>query len=304
MLVNILNEFLSYISNERNYSPKTVASYRHDLTEWVNFLEAQHKLTPSSRPNDPVYLRVFLRQKSEKKLSNRSLARFVSSLSSFQKYISSKSKLREYVFDLPRMKFDRKLPDFLTQSDAGSLFDGRVSDDSAGKFQILRDYTLIAILYATGIRREEASSIKLDDLDLPSGTMSVLGKRNKIRMVPIGESTLEDLKQYLELRAYFANEKDSKARELFLNRSGQRLSVRSIDRIVKKFGRSKGIDMTPHKLRHSFATHLLENGADLMLIKEVLGHSSLSTTQQYTHVTAEVMKKVYKKSHPRSGSSK
>ncbi|MEW5995544.1 MAG: tyrosine-type recombinase/integrase, partial [Candidatus Zixiibacteriota bacterium] len=132
--------------------------------------------------------------------------------------------------------------------------------------------------------------------------ITVTGKGNKVRVVPIGEQTVSDVRRYLKLRREFLTQKGGSTSSLFVNRSGKPLGVRSIDRIVKKYGRSAGLELTPHTLRHSFATHLLENGADLMLIKEILGHSSLSTTQKYTHITAEVMKKVYQNAHPRSGS--
>jgi site-specific recombinase XerD len=130
----------------------------------------------------------------------------------------------------------------------------------------------------------------------------VLGKGNKVRTVPLGDRTQQDLSDYLESRSSYAAQKESQSDGLLLNRFGGALGVRSIDRLVKKFGLAEGVELTPHTLRHSFATHLLENGADLLLIKEILGHSSLSTTQKYTHVTAETMKKVYHKAHPRSGS--
>jgi site-specific recombinase XerD len=134
------------------------------------------------------------------------------------------------------------------------------------------------------------------------GLIRVIGKGNKERVVPVGDATMVDLKAYLARRQEFVESRGVAVTSLFLNRQGGRLSVRSVDRLVKKFGRGEGLDFTPHALRHSFATHLLENGADLMLIKEILGHASLSTTQKYTHVTAETLKRVYRTAHPRSGS--
>jgi site-specific recombinase XerD len=134
------------------------------------------------------------------------------------------------------------------------------------------------------------------------GLMRVIGKGNKERVVPIGETTLADLKAYLIRRQEFVGEKQVGGASLFLNLQGGPLSVRSVDRLVRKFGHGEGLDFTPHTLRHSFATHLMENGADMMLIKEILGHASLSTTQKYTHVTAETLKKAYQTAHPRSGS--
>jgi site-specific recombinase XerD len=204
------------------------------------------------------------------------------------------------------MKFSAAIPDFVTQKEAAGLMNHADAGAHKTAFFFRRDFVMIALLYATGVRREELSGIQLVDIDLKTGLITVVGKGNKVRVVPIGEATLQDLTQYLAARTEFlsglgAGSKPPAAKALFLNKHGKPLSVRSVDRIVKKFGRSAGVNLTPHMLRHSFATHMLENGADLMLIKEVLGHSSLSTTQKYTHVTAEAMKKVYNVAHPRSG---
>ena len=304
MLRKGLENFLGHIASERNYSAKTVEAYRRDLERWVTYLEKQYEELPGTERNDPLLLRVFLRERSDASVSNRSLARFLASLSSFQKFLSQQRRYKEYIFKLPRMKYSSSLPEFLSQGDADKLLN-QVTPPAAGKgYLYLRDYLIIALLYATGMRREELANVKLSDIDLSTGIVTVYGKGNKIRQVPMGETTLEDLKRYLPLRRKLTEDKGTATQNLVLNRDGLPLSVRSIDRLVRKFGRLGGLDFTPHTLRHSFATHLLENGADLLLIKEILGHSSLSTTQKYTHVTAEAMKKVYKTAHPRSGSNK
>ena len=181
------------------------------------------------------------------------------------------------------------------------MLDLVTTEKNTKSYFYMRDFLIVALLYATGIRREELKNIRLSDIDRRHGTITVTGKGNKVRLVPLGEETLKDLNHYMKKRDNFISEKQSESDSLFLNKFGNTLSARSVDRLVKKFGRSKGLDFTPHTLRHSFATHLLENGADLMLIKEILGHASLSTTQKYTHVTAETMKKAYKNAHPRSG---
>jgi len=152
------------------------------------------------------------------------------------------------------------------------------------------------------VRREELAAVKLADIDMRQGMIRVIGKGNKERVVPVGEATMVDLKAYLARRQEFVESRGVSVTALFLNKQGGRLSGRSVDRLVKKFGQGEGLNFTPHALRHSFATHLLENGADLVLIKEILGHASLSTTQKYTHVTAETLKRVYQTAHPRSGS--
>lgn len=304
MLRKGLENFLTTISAEKNYSAKTVEAYQRDLDRWVSFLDEKYRELPGTVRNDPLLLRVFLRQRSDENVSNRSLARFLASLSSFQKYLSPHRRYKEYIFKLPKMKYAAALPDFLSQAEASRLLNPAVPQAGNKGYFYLRDYLIIALLYATGMRREELANIKLGDIDLNTGMMTVIGKGNKIRQVPMGETTLDDLKRYLPLRRQLVQTKGTTTRNLVLNRDGLPLSVRSIDRLVKKFGRAGGLDFTPHTLRHSFATHLLENGADLMLIKEILGHASLSTTQKYTHVTAEAMKKVYKTAHPRSGSNK
>jgi len=304
MLQKALNDFLLFLEQQRHRSVNTLAAYRRDLRPWVEFIERQYRDMPGSPKNDPLFLRIYLRQKTEKKISNRSLARFLSSLSSFQKYLSSRAKYKAYLFKIPRVKFSTALPRFIPQPEAIRLLEHNNAREDKKSFFYWRDFLMIALFYVTGIRREELARIKLADFDKKRGLLTVVGKGNKERLVPVGEKTIEDLYTYLPLREEFAQSKSSPAPQLFLNRSGGALSVRSINRLVNKFARHEGVSFTPHTLRHSFATHLLENGADLILIKEILGHSSLSTTQKYTHVTAEVMKKAYQKAHPRSGTKK
>jgi integrase/recombinase XerC len=205
------------------------------------------------------------------------------------------------LFKIPRIKFSEPLPKFIPQKEAMNLFDIKVDPDKQTKHEIWRDYLVVALFYVTGLRREELAGIKLADIDLNRGLITVIGKRNKERVVPVGETTIRDLKDLLKIREEYVTARNSQSSCLFLNKYGKSLSVRSVDRLVMKYSKRLGTSFTPHTLRHSFATHLMENGADLMLIKEILGHASLSTTQKYTHVTAETMKKVYQKAHPRSG---
>jgi integrase/recombinase XerD len=302
MLTIALREYLESLTTERGLSPNTVAAYQRDLKPWVMHLENQWALTPSAKRNDPVLLRVFIRRRLEQNISNRSLARFLSAVSGFQKYLQRHGWPDDVIFRLPRMKTPRRIPGFISQADARRLIDPATPADSTrNRFLCWRDYTIVALLYATGIRREELARLHLPDIDRSRGLISVLGKGNKRREVPVGTEAMRDLDRYLDERHQFLSTRTTPTPAVFLNRDGQQLSQRSINRIVRAFAARAGLDVTPHALRHSFATHLLENGASLMLIKEILGHASLTTTQKYTHVTAETMKQVFNAAHPRSG---
>lgn len=301
MLKKALTAFLKDLADSKGRAAKTIEAYRRDLEPWVTYLEKQHAALPNSPKNDPLFLRIYLRERGEAGVSNRSLARFLSALSSFQKFQSFRRDTKAYQFKIPRIKFGSRLPDFIPQADAARLFEHGNAREDKKSYLYWRDYLMIALLYVTGMRREELANIELSDIDMRQGLIRVVGKGNKERVVPVGDATLSDLSDYLQKRAQFATETEHDSPALFLSRNGDPLSVRSINRRVKLFGQGEGIEFTPHTLRHSFATHLMENGADLMLIKEILGHASLSTTQKYTHVTAETMKKVYLNAHPRSG---
>lgn len=301
MIKKTLEKYQQFLIREKRYSSHTIAAYMRDLKPWAEYLDETYEKFPSSKKNDPLYLRMYLQKRSEKGVSNRSLARFLSALSGFQKFMINNLRDKSAVFKLPKMKFSSKIPDFIPAKDIPRLFDPDKAVSEKDKYQFVRDFTIISVLYASGMRREELGNIRINDIDRNLKTVTVTGKGNKVRVVPLGDITYSDIEHYLTIRNSHFSDKNINSPYLFLNRSGQPLTVRSVNRIVKKYALKEGMDFSPHTLRHSFATHLLENGADLMLIKEILGHSSLATTQKYTHVTAEAMKKVYNKSHPRSG---
>ena len=304
MFEKALSDFFDHLANTKGRAEKTVGAYRRDLQPWVKFISEKHREFPSSPLNDPLYLRLYLQRRSEAGVSSRSLARFLSALSSFQTFLIERGGQDKYLFQLPRMKFRQTLPRFLSQKDAIAITEHDNVCSDKNSYPYWRDFIAVALLYATGIRREELAGVKIGDIQMDRELMTVTGKGNKTRMVPLGQATARDVAKYIQKRLLFAESKNTSDDTLLLNRFGQGLGIRSINRIVKKFARSAGVDITPHGLRHSCATHLLENGADLMLIKEILGHASLSTTQKYTHVTAETMKAAYQKAHPRSGSNK
>lgn len=304
MLQKTLEKFLAELSTARGRSPHTVEAYRRDLAPWVVFLAEQSKVQPTTPANDPLFLRMYLRQRSESGSSNRSLARFLSALSSFQKFLAVQSGGAAHIFRLPKIKFAGRLPAFVSQADAARLFEDDAPVEPDERFAWWRDYVMVGLLYVSGIRRAELVSLTLPQLDFSRGLVTVIGKGNKQRVVPVGATTVEEVRRYLALRRELLDSRKESTERVFLNQRGRALSVRSVDRLVKQFARKRGLTFTPHTLRHSFATHMLENGADLVLIKEILGHSSLSTTQKYTHVTAEAMKAAYRKAHPRSGFEK
>ncbi len=304
MLRKALAAYEKYLAENRRRGARTIEAYHRDLAPFVAFLEKQFAEHPTMTPNDPLILRMYLHQRVQEKVGNRSLARFLSALSGFQKYLANDKAAQKYLFELPKIKFSKRLPSFLSQKDAMMLLDDAKMQPRQDRYAFWRDYLMVALLYVTGIRREELAGIKLSDIDLGRGLITVIGKGNKERVVPVGEQTASDISEYLKVRKDHVETTGAKANVLLLNRRGGALTVRSVDRLVKKFGKAQGLNFTPHTLRHTFATHLLENGADLLLIKEILGHASLSTTQKYTHVTIESMKKAYQTAHPRSGSKK
>jgi site-specific recombinase XerD len=304
MLQKALLRFLKELAESRRRSARTIDAYRRDLQPWVQFLEKKYSELPGSPKNDQLFLRLYLHERSEQGAGNRTLSRFLSALSGFQKFLTANRELEQYVFKLPRIKFSGRLPEFVPQTEAVRLFEHGNSIEDKTAYGYWRDYITVALLYVTGLRREEIANVRISDIDLQRGLLTTIGKGNKQRVVPVGEQTLQELKEYLEKRHDFVRRTESPSTHLLLNKSGNPLSVRSIDRLVRSFGKAEGMELTPHMLRHSFATHLLENGADLIFIKEVLGHASLSTTQKYTHVTAEAMKKVYQTAHPRSGTKR
>lgn len=297
-----LDRFLIYLRDECRRSQKTIEAYERDLKPWLEFLQSKWQQLPNNSKNDPLYLRLYLRSRTESKISNRSLSRFIAALSTFQKWWATHYKSTDaHLFTLPKLKYGARLPSFVSQLETASLFDASKLQTGKATYQHMRDYTMLSLLYGSGLRREELRNLTLARVDLPRGLISTVGKGNKERVVPMGETVKAELQRYLTIRARHCDQTNSKSAQLFLNTAGKPLSVRSIDRRIRNFGTKRGVDLTPHALRHSFATHMLENGADLLLIKEILGHASLGTTQKYTHVTVERMKNVYRKAHPRSG---
>jgi len=282
-----LDKFFSYLEIERNYSRHTLINYKIDLTEFFGFI----KETPIEKV-EYFTLRKFLAQLRDKEHKPRTLARKLSSLRSFFKFLQREGHIKNNPATLLMTpKLDKKLPAFLTEEDMGRLIEAPSNETDFGR----RDRAILEVLYSTGIRVSELVGLDVDDVDFIGNSIKVMGKGKKERLAPIGEQALKTIQNYLDKR-----EKSSPA--LFLNKNGTRLSAKGVCDITHKYilRISSQQRISPHVFRHSFATHLLNRGADLRSVQELLGHVNLSTTQIYTHITMDKLKGIYAKSHPRA----
>ena len=293
----LLDKYLFYLKMERNYSAHTINAYATDLNQFFEFLEDRNRF--SAKQINKTVLRSFLGYLKNNGISATSINRKIASLRSFFKFLKQQGIINQnpvaHIFSL---KTEQKLPPNVSFQQILSILE--LPDDST--FIGSRDRTMLEILYGTGIRLSELANLELNDIDFNSALIKVKGKGAKERIIPIGQAAIDSLGNYLTYRKTLIEMKKSDCRHLFLNKFGSKLSNRKIhDRIKKYLMQIVGAGKThPHVLRHSFATHLLDEGADLLAVKELLGHTSLSTTQIYTHVSAEHLKKVYKQAHPRA----
>ncbi len=285
----LLANFLFYLKNLKNSSNHTVRAYRRDILDFIDFLKRNGLDFDTVSRDD---LRKFLFELKEKNLSRKSIARKISGIRSFFKFLTKEGYVKRNPFlmvELPRV--EKKLPTFLTEEEMVKLINAPDSKTLLG----LRDKLIILFLYSTGVRVSELISIKVSHLDLKKGEVKVFGKGKKERIVFLPDQLILLLKEYLKRRRR-ANG------YLFLNRNGKPLTDRGIRLVIKKYSKKvvPNKNVTPHTLRHTFATHLLTGGADLRSVQELLGHSKLSTTQIYTHLTRENLKRIYENFHPHS----
>jgi len=285
-----VSAFLNYLKNERNFSPHTISNYARDINFLMGFLK--------DRGADRLAAREYLLQLEKKKYSRRSIARKLSAARSLFRYLMREKKVKANPFqNLMTPKLPKKLPNFLYPEEIKELFNAADPSTPLGK----RDMAVLELIYGTGMRVVEISRMNLNDLDRDEGEIRVFGKGAKERIVLFGSHADKALKAYLE-EGRSALLHGAKTNAFFVGRRGSRLTPRHIERIIRFYAKKAGIQkkVTPHTLRHSFATHLLEGGADLRMVQELLGHVSLSTTQVYTHITKERLKKVYDEAHPRA----
>lgn len=296
MIKDKISSFLDYLKNERNFSQHTYGSYALDLKQLDSFLDERKMSDISSFTRTDA--RAFLVKLEEEGLSRKSVARKISCYRSFYSYLI-KSKLIKvnHWAGISLPKITKKLPNFLYPEEIDLLLGIPDLKSPSG----LRDKAILEVLYASGMRVSELVKLNISDVDKDDGEILVSGKGSKERIVLIGGPAMDALKDYLKYgRSKLV--KSTSNRAIFLGRFGTRITSRSVERIIQKHIKKAGIDkkISPHSLRHSFATHMLERGADLRTVQELLGHASLSTTQIYTHVTKERLKTVYDGAHPRA----
>jgi integrase/recombinase XerC len=282
-----IDEFLKYLEIERAASPHTLRAYRKDLKEFFGFIQA------GPEDIEITDVRGFIAEQIKKGLTKTTAGRRLATIRSFFKFLYREGYKNTNPAKLvSNPKLPKLLPRFLSVDDAFSL----VEKPEGTGFIPARDRAILELLYSSGLRVSELSTLNIDDINTREGLLKVKGKGRKERMVPVGSKAIDAIKSYMVERIALK----SKDRSLFLNRVGRRLTDRGVRRIVVKYARMVGISgkIGPHSLRHTFATHLLQGGADLRVIQELLGHSSLSTTQKYTHLDITHLMDVYDKAHP------
>ncbi|MBF0737578.1 site-specific tyrosine recombinase XerD [Staphylococcus arlettae] len=292
----IKDEYLKFIQLEKGLSSNTIGAYRRDLNKYITYLQ-DHKITHIDFV-DRQTLQQCLGFLHDEGASTKSLARFISTVRSFHQFaLREKYAAKDPTVLIETPKYDRKLPDVLAVDEILRLLDAPDLSKNNG----YRDRTILELLYATGMRVTELIDLEVENVNLIMGFVKVFGKGGKERIVPLGDTVIGYLSTYLEtVRPQLLKTTVTKA--LFLNLHGKPLSRQGIWKMIKQNGIKANINktLTPHTMRHSFATHLLENGADLRAVQEMLGHSDISTTQLYTHVSKSQIRKMYNEFHPRA----
>lgn len=295
----LVRSFLEYLEIEKNYSSHTIESYRTDLNALQQYARTEEVQSPQDI--DKYVIRGFLAHLFDAGFSKTSIARKIASVRSFFKFLKRRNLVDSNpVLNIRTPKLDKKLPSFLDESATQRLLDLPDRKTAVG----LRDAAILEVFYGTGIRLSELINLNVGDIDGYAHSLKVTGKGRKQRIIPIGDKAVRAVDEYLKkrIRKPLLSGGDGDAEPVFLTDGGKRMYPQIVGDIVKRYMvRATELDKkSPHVLRHTFATHLLNRGADLKAVKELLGHESLSTTQIYTHVTTERLKKVYRQSHPKA----
>jgi len=287
--------FLNYLSVERNLAKNTLIAYKRDLECFMDYLDLGHITTLSKTNKDDITS--FMFSQKDKGLNASSISRRLAAIKVFYRFLVRERILNADPTSLMESpKLWKKIPNVLTLNEINSLL---IQPDTKDK-QGIRDRAILETMYATGMRVSEAADLKLEDVNLDVGFLRCLGKGSKERIIPLGKKAIDALTRYIkEARPLFLGKKESPY--LFLSRFGKRISRQSLWKLIKSYAKLASIktQIKPHTLRHSFATHLLERGADLRSVQEMLGHSDISTTQIYTHINKDRLKTIHKTFHPR-----
>jgi len=283
-----IEKFVRYLEIEKNYSIHTVINYKLDLLGFNKFIAGTQL-----EKIDYLSLRKYLAVLKEKNLASRTVGRRLSSLRSFFRFLCREGYIKTNpILMLSSPKLEKHLPSFMTEGEVGRLIESafaKTQEDLLG----LRDRAILEVFYSSGLRISELVGLNLEDIDFISGILKIRGKGKKERIVPIGETALAAVRKYLQKR-------NKQINALFLNHHQRRITTRGVRFLVVKYLNASGIKpgVSAHTFRHSFATHLLNHGADLRTVQELLGHASLSSTQIYTHMTTDKLKSVYDQAHP------
>ena len=291
----MINSFLEYISLEKKYSVNTVTAYKNDLISFRDFLLLEYNQENLLEVHYPQ-IRNWIVSLVDANISNRTINRKVSSLKSFYKYLQKSEQIVINPLSKHKaLKIAKKVQIPFTTKEINAVIENIGKENN---FTSTRNKLIVELFYSTGIRRTELINIKENNISLSNGTIKVLGKRNKERFVPLLTSVAVTLKSYLEIKKEYSKNLD----ELFITENGNKIYETLVYRIINSYFSqvSSKVKMSPHILRHSFATHLLNEGANLNSVKELLGHSSLASTQVYTHNSLDAIKQVYNQAHPRS----
>jgi len=316
----VINEFLDYLKFEKHFSEHTAKCYNADLEQFCQYISGQTSQSNWNASDNSAggvatqtqtkveqtllalttdTVRAYMAHLNDKQYSKSTSARKLATLRSFYKFLVKRNYLQNNPVTAVRTpKQDKKLPKFLEYDQVKRLLETPPADSWLGA----RDRAIMETLYGTGVRVSELVSLNIEDVDFLGEVLHIRGKGKKERIAPIGSSALQSIQHYMEYRNRRAqNNGNFDSKVLFVNKHGKRLSTRSVRRKMDKYLKLAGLDpsISPHTLRHSFATHLLNNGADLRSVQELLGHQSLSTTQIYTHLTTKKLKEVYDDAHPR-----
>jgi integrase/recombinase XerD len=292
----ILDRFLNFLVVEKGLSPNTLEAYSRDLNDYFRFLEAQSIADITETGQDTLY--AFLGTLRQRNLSHRSQARILSAIKSFYRFLQEESLRKDNpALSLQGPKAERGLPKTLSEMEVEALLQQPRGDSPLG----LRDKALLEVLYATGLRVSELITLTLEHLELEAHFLRTMGKGSKERLVPIGREATRSLQEYLQ-NGRTRLLKDPRSSWVFVNSRGNRLTRQGFWKILRHYALQAGItkSISPHTLRHTFATHLLEGGADLRSIQTMLGHADISTTQIYTRVTTEHLREAYRRYHPRA----